>query len=113
MRLCDPDQFADRLADRSAHHVFPFCFADRGSDHHIADRPAYFSKVREQLREGGRLIIVDFRKDAASDIPGPPPAMRVAHDVLVDELEGAGWKHVRTDLETLPHQYMVELVPGG
>lgn len=81
--------------------------------HHIADRQAYFTKVREQLRAGGRLIIVDFRKDAASDIPGPPPAMRVAHDVLVGELEGAGWKHIRTDLETLPHQYMVELVPAG
>ena len=81
--------------------------------HHIADRTAYFSRVREQVRDGGRLVVVDFRKDAAADIPGPPPAMRVAHDVLVRELEAAGWKHVRTDLETLPNQYMVELVPAG
>lgn len=81
--------------------------------HHIADRPAYFARVREQLRDGGRLVIVDFRKDAADDIPGPPPAMRISHEVLVRELEGAGWKHVRTDIETLPHQYMVELVPAG
>ncbi|MGH1342476.1 MAG: class I SAM-dependent methyltransferase [Nannocystales bacterium] len=81
--------------------------------HHIGDRPAYFTKVREQLRDGGRLVIVDFRKDAADDIPGPPPAMRVAHEQLVHELESVGWKHVRTDVETLPHQYIVELVPAG
>lgn len=80
--------------------------------HHIGDRPAYFAKVREQLRGEARLVIVDFRKDAAEDIPGPPPAMRVGHEQLVTELEGAGWKHVRTDTETLPHQYMVELVPA-
>lgn len=80
--------------------------------HHIADRPGYFGKVREQLRPGGKLVIVDFRKDAAEDIPGPPPAMRVAATDLVAELEGAGWTHVRTDAETLPHQYIVELVPA-
>ena len=80
--------------------------------HHIADRPAYFTKVREQVQKGGRLVIVDFRKDAADDIPGPPPAMRIAHEVLVRELQGAGWKHVRTDVDTLPHQYIVELVPA-
>ncbi len=81
--------------------------------HHIEDRPAYFAKVKEQLREGGRLVIVDFRKDAAEDAPGPPPAMRIAHDVLVQELSAAGWKHVRSDRETLPHQYIVELVPAS
>ena len=79
--------------------------------HHIADRPAYFGKVREQLREGGRLVIVDFKKDAAKDAPGPPPHMRIAADELVAELEGAGWTHLRTDTDTLPHQYIVELKP--
>lgn len=81
--------------------------------HHIADRPAYFGKVREQLRPGGKLVIVDFRKDAREDIPGPPPAMRIAATDLIAELEGAGWKHVRTDVDTLPHQYIVEMVPAS
>ena len=80
--------------------------------HHIENRAAYFAKVKEQVRDGGRLVIVDFRKDAAEDVPGPPPAMRVASDVLISELEGAGWKHVRTDTDTLPHQYIVELTPA-
>ena len=80
--------------------------------HHIEDRPAYFGKVRDQLKSGGRLVIVDFKKDAPADAPGPPPAMRIAAKDLIAELEGAGWKHVRTDTETLPHQYVVELVPS-
>ena len=80
--------------------------------HHIADRPAYFGQVRKQLRDGGRLVIVDFRKDAAEDAPGPPPAMRVSLDQLVSEMEGAGWTLARSDRDTLTHQYIVELVPS-
>lgn len=79
--------------------------------HHIADRPAYFAKVRAQLKEGGRLVIVDFKKDAGEDAPGPPPKMRIAATNLIAELEDAGWTHARTDLDTLPHQYIVELKP--
>lgn len=80
--------------------------------HHIEDRPAYFAKVREQLREGGRLVIVDFRKDAAEDVPGPPPAMRVSQEQLVAEMQAAGWTLARSDRDALTHQYIVELVPA-
>ena len=76
----------------------------------IDGRKAYFSRLIPQLREGGRLVIVDFKKDAPEDAPGPPPAMRVAQDVMVRELEGAGLRLRRADRDTLPHQYIVELV---
>ncbi|MEM6295526.1 MAG: class I SAM-dependent methyltransferase [Myxococcota bacterium] len=79
--------------------------------HHIGDRAGYFTAVREQLAAGGRLVIVDFRKDADADAPGPPPAMRVAHDTLIAELTAAGWTHARSDRETLPHQYIAEFTP--
>ena len=78
--------------------------------HHIEDRVGYFRKVAARLRPGGRVVIVDFKKDAPDDVPGPPPAMRVAQDELVRELEGAGLQLSRADRETLPHQYIVELV---
>ena len=35
--------------------------------HHIADRVAYFRRLRSDLRQGGRVAIVDFRKDSPSD----------------------------------------------
>jgi SAM-dependent methyltransferase len=77
--------------------------------HHIEDRPAFFRKLAARLRPGGRVVIVDFQKDAPDDVPGPPPAMRVAQDVLVAELAQAGLTLTRADGEVLPHQYIVEL----
>lgn len=78
--------------------------------HHIEHRPAYFRKVAQRLRPGGRVVIVDFKKDAAADIPGPPPAMRIAQAALVDELAAAGLVLQRANRDLLPHQYIVELV---
>jgi SAM-dependent methyltransferase len=77
--------------------------------HHIEDRTGYFRKLAAQLQPGGRVIVVDFEKDAPDDVPGPPPAMRVARDALVAELELAGFELVRADGAILPHQYIVEL----
>jgi SAM-dependent methyltransferase len=77
--------------------------------HHIEDRPAYFRKLAAQLRPGGRLVVVDFKKDAPDDAPGPPAAMRVARQTLVAELEREGFVLSRVDEALLPHQYVVEL----
>lgn len=77
--------------------------------HHIEDRVGYFRKVAQRLSPGGRVVIVDFKKDAPDDTPGPPAKMRVAQDELVRELEGAGLRLQRADRDTLPHQYIVEL----
>src|SRR5262245_29666846 len=32
--------------------------------HHLPDRPAYFRNLRKSLASGGRVAIVDFRKDS-------------------------------------------------
>jgi predicted methyltransferase len=77
--------------------------------HHIEDRPGFFRKLAARLRPGGRLVVVDFEKDASSDAPGPPPAMRIARDTLIAELAASGFEVVRADGEILPHQYIVEL----
>lgn len=57
--------------------------------HHISDRVAYFRTVREALRPGGRLAIVEWN-DADSDL-GPPPDMRVSTATRAAELEEAGF----------------------
>lgn len=77
--------------------------------HHIEDRPGFFRKVVARLRSGGRVVIVDFKKDAPDDAPGPPRAMRVTREEVVAELTRVGLTLVRTDGETLPHQYIVEM----
>ena len=77
--------------------------------HHIVDPTAFFGRVREALRPGGALVIVDFKKDAPEDAPGPPAAMRIADDVIAAHLQKLGFTHVRTDRELLPYQYVVFL----
>lgn len=75
--------------------------------HHIPARPAYFAKVRDRLAPGGRLVIVDFKKDAPADAPGPGPEHRIAQDQVVDELSQAGFALARADRELLPYQYVL------
>ena len=78
--------------------------------HHIADRTGFFGAVATKLAPGGRVVIVDFKKDAPADIPGPPPQMRIAMDTVVEELGAAGLELSRAERQLLPHQYVVELV---
>src|SRR6266852_5760573 len=42
--------------------------------HHIADRANYFAKLRDSLKAGARLAIIDFRDSAPM---GPPKTERV------------------------------------
>jgi SAM-dependent methyltransferase len=57
--------------------------------HHIADRRAYFWALRKSIKPGGRLAIVDFRKDAPE---GPPVEFRFTPEQITGELAKAGFK---------------------
>ncbi|MEM7159964.1 MAG: class I SAM-dependent methyltransferase [Myxococcota bacterium] len=78
--------------------------------HHIEAPEVFFEHVVETLQPGGRVVIVEFKKDADEGIPGPPPAMRIAQERLVEQLGAVGLVLQRSDREALPHQYIVELV---
>ena len=57
------------------------------------------------LKEGGKLVIVDFKP---GDIPvGPPEEMRIAASKAVAELRQAGFGRVSVDHQTLPYQYIL------
>ena len=73
--------------------------------HHIEGRPAYYQKLVKSLRGKGRVVVVDFKKDA--EIPvGPKPAMRLRDSDVKKELEEAGFQ-VEVDNETLDYQYII------
>ena len=76
--------------------------------HHIEDRPAFFAKIAERLRPGGRIVVVDFSPDAPDGGPGPPKEMRVSPATLDFELGAANLERTALDVATLPHQYIVE-----
>ncbi len=71
--------------------------------HHIDGRKAYAAKVREGLRPGGLLIIVDFTMEATK---GPPKEHRITPEAMIAELKEAGLSG-EVVLETLPEQYIV------
>ena len=71
--------------------------------HHIAERPAYFGRLRPSLRPGGRVAIIDFLPDAPA---GPPRQSRIAAAVVKEEMGRAGYDLV-TEQTFLPYQYFL------
>ncbi|MCB9232940.1 MAG: class I SAM-dependent methyltransferase [Bacteroidia bacterium] len=73
--------------------------------HHINDRPEYFSKVKEALRTGGVLAIVDFRKE---EMPvGPPVEHKLSAEEVRDELKLAGFSRFDIDNSSLQYQFIL------
>ncbi len=74
--------------------------------HHINNRPQYFAAVRKDLKPGGFLMVVDFKKQ---DSPmGPPLRMKLAVETVIDELKKAGFTDISVDQESLKYQYIVK-----
>jgi len=71
--------------------------------HHIEGRERYAARLREALREGGTLTIVDFTRESPY---GPPPAMRLSAEAVVEELRAAGLAPAIRE-ERLPYQWVV------
>jgi SAM-dependent methyltransferase len=75
--------------------------------HHIGDRIAYFKRLRESLRPGGQVAIIDFT--AESPI-GPPPGDRISARKVAEEMTLAGYAQV-TLHGFLPNQYFLVFQP--
>jgi SAM-dependent methyltransferase len=76
--------------------------------HHIENRERYFSKLRDSLKPGGRIAIIDFRMDSPE---GPPKAARIAPAQVTSEMKQAGYVPDR-EHGFLPKQYFLVFRPG-
>ncbi len=73
--------------------------------HHIDDRGAYFSRLRADLRPGGRVAVVEMK----DDLPGlagfvSHPGHEMSKQVMVEEMRSAGYRH-DGGFEFLPVQH--------
>ena len=71
--------------------------------HHLPNRPAYFRELRKALRPGGRVAIVDFRKEAPD---GPPAHFRFTPQQIQDEMKQAGYE-LQSSHDFLPRQHFL------
>jgi SAM-dependent methyltransferase len=76
--------------------------------HHISDRASYFRRLRDALRPGGRVAIIDFRLDSPA---GPPRAARVAPATVRGEMKAAGYAETAAH-SFLPYQYFLIFRPA-
>jgi cyclopropane fatty-acyl-phospholipid synthase-like methyltransferase len=75
--------------------------------HHIDDRGRYFARLKNALKDGGRVAIIDFTLDSRY---GPPPRARIAPDRVKAELAAAGYALVEQH-DFLPEQYFLVFKP--
>jgi len=72
--------------------------------HHIEDHPAYLALMKQRLKPGGQVVVIDFHR---RELPaGPPVEMKIARDDLVQELEAHGFQ-LTAEHTFLPYQYFL------
>jgi predicted methyltransferase len=71
----------------------------------IEKRVTYFVRLRESLKETGRLAIISF--NMKPEIPGAPPRqMRISREQTIQEAEQAGFV-LKAEHSFLPNQYFL------
>jgi len=73
--------------------------------HHIHERVAYLRRLQGALAKGGRVVVVDFRKEP---LPvGPPPEHKMTREEIVSEFVAGGYR-LAGEETFLPYQYFLE-----
>jgi ubiquinone/menaquinone biosynthesis C-methylase UbiE len=76
--------------------------------HHIDDRVHYLERLQKALRPGGRIAVIDFKKEESP--VGPPLEHRLARQQVVEEFELAGYRLLE-EPTLLPYHYFLIFQP--
>lgn len=72
---------------------------------YLKNRIFYLKNLKNKLRAGGRIMIVDFKKKLTPF--GPPMEQRMAQGDVESELIAAGYRILISDDEKLKYQYVI------
>ena len=74
--------------------------------HFLTNRVQYLENVRKGMKEGGIILIVDFKQ---SDLEvAPPGGLIVPSEIAIAELRAGGFKNIRVDQMSLKYQYIIK-----
>jgi len=74
----------------------------------LTPRVEYLRNIKNALKEGGRIFIVDFKtKKMPEYVHAPSYDQRLYMHILEEQLEAAGYSNISTDDTSLEYQYMV------
>jgi len=93
-----------RLPDGSCNLVF---FSSVYKE--ISNRVAYMKRVRQTLKENGRVAILEYRLDTKA--PGPPRKYRLPERQVVTEFQAAGFRLVEHFDFLKPREYFLVFAP--
>lgn len=71
----------------------------------IDQRKEYLLRIKEGLKPGGKILIVDYKKERQN--LGPSIENRLASSTVVNALKEAGFANIVTDRLSLPYQYII------
>ncbi len=75
---------------------------------YLTPRVEYLNNIKNALKEGGKIFIVDFKTKKMPDfVNAPPYDQRLYMHILEEQLEAAGYTDITTDDTSLEYQYMV------
>jgi predicted methyltransferase len=78
--------------------------------HHVENQVGYLTLMKEHLKPGGQVVMIDFHK---RDLPvGPPAGMKIAREDLLKQMEANGFR-LTTEHTFLPYQYFLVFAVGG
>ncbi len=70
--------------------------------HHVAERDAWLRKGFDELRPGGKLVVIEFKEGKLPQ--GPPERMKIPKRKLISMVEAAGFKLASDAPDLLPYQ---------
>ena len=73
---------------------------------YISDRVNYFTRLKDAIRPGGNIVIIDFKKKSTPF--GPPIEERLDVAEVEKELRDAGYEILKVDEEALEYQYIIK-----
>jgi predicted methyltransferase len=78
--------------------------------HHLDERLTYLRRLRQALKSGGRIAVIDWFKRPLPK--GPPPEHKLERAQVVEEMQAAGYR-LTGEPKILEFQYFLIFAPAG